>query len=254
MSDLKGKVAWVTGAGTGIGRAVAVALAKEGVRVALTGRREAPLRETAELIGRDDTILLPLDLTKADQVEKAAATLRDGAGGPDILVNNAGANIPRRYLHQLDSATIEMMVGTNLTAPFLTSVAVLPAMRARGGGLIIQIASMAGKHVSFLSGPAYTAAKTGYVALSATINAEQGIHNIRSTAICPGEVATPILDLRPVPPSAEERARMLQPEDLAEMVLFVARLPDRVCINELLATPTWNRGLAPQAQTVSQLP
>ncbi|WP_376098214.1 SDR family oxidoreductase [Roseomonas sp. CCTCC AB2023176] len=252
MTDLAGRTAWVTGAGTGIGRAVAIALAREGMRVALTGRREAPLRETADMLGRDDAIVLPGDLTRADDVTRMAASLGDQ--GPDILVNNAGVNLKRRYLHQLDPDAIRMMVDGNLTAPFLTTHAVLPAMRARGGGLIIQVASMAGKSVSFLSGPAYTAAKHGLVALSAAVNLENGIHGIRSTCICPGEVATPILDLRPVPPSAEERARMLQPEDLAAMVVFAAKMPPHVCISEILTSPTWNRNIAPQAQSVAAIP
>lgn len=249
--SLAGKTAWVTGAGTGIGRAVAIALAREGMRVALTGRREAPLRETTSMLGRDDAIVLPGDLTDADDVTRMAASLRDS--GPDILVNNAGVNLKRRYLHQLDAAAIRQIVDGNLTAPFLTTTAVLPAMRARGGGLIVQIASMAGKQVSFLSGPGYTAAKHGFVALSAAVNQEQGIHGIRSTCICPGEVATPILDQRPVPPSAEERARMLQPEDLAAMVVFVAKLPPHVCISEMLTSPTWNRNIVPQAQAVAAM-
>ena len=250
MSDLSGKLAWVTGAGSGIGRAVALALAAEGMRLALTGRREEPLRETAAMIPGDDTLIVPADLTDADAVARAVAAL---PGAPDILVNNAGTNLARRYLHQLDAAGVRAIVDGNLTAPFLTTVAVLPGMRARGGGLIVHVASMAGKVVSFLSGPGYTAAKHGLVALSASVNAEAGIHGVRSTCICPGEVATPILDRRPVPPTAEERGRMLQPEDLAAMVVFVARMPPHVCINEILATPTWNRGLVPGARTVAAL-
>ncbi|UFN48348.1 SDR family NAD(P)-dependent oxidoreductase [Roseomonas sp. OT10] len=252
MTELAGKTAWVTGAGTGIGRAVALALSGAGMRVALTGRREAPLRETAALLP-GESLVVPADLTDAAAVAAAADQVAGALGGPDLLVNNAGLNLPRRYLHQLDPAGIEAMIQANLTAPFLTTVAVLPAMRERGGGLIVQIASMAGKLISFLSGPGYTAAKTGLVAFSAQVNAEQGIHGIRSTCVCPGEVATPILDLRPVPPTAEERARMLQPEDLAEIVLFAARMPPRVCLNEILATPTWNRANIAQAQAIAQL-
>ncbi|MFC7551472.1 SDR family oxidoreductase [Pseudoroseomonas wenyumeiae] len=141
----------------------------------------------------------------------------------------------------------------NLAAPFLTSLAVLPGMRKRGGGLIVQIASVAGKGASAVSGPAYIAAKSGFVALSASLNAENGIHNIRSTCICPGEVATPILDLRPQPPSSEERARMLQPEDVAAAVLFAASMPEHVCLNEIIITPTFNRDLAAGAEAISRL-
>lgn len=247
------RTAWVTGAGSGIGRAVAIALGQAGYRLALTGRREAPLRETAGLAGQE-ALILPADLTDAAAVEAAARRVAEALGGPDLLVNNAGSNVPRRHWHQLGAADAALLVDVNLTAPFLTSLAVLPAMKARGGGLMVQIASMAGKGTSAVSGPGYIAAKTGFVALSASLNAENGIHNIRSTCICPGEVVTPILDKRPVPVSDEERARMLQPEDLAAAVLFVANLPERVCINEMLVTPTWNRFQAAEAQKVATMP
>lgn len=254
MSRLGGRTAWITGAGSGIGRAIALAFAEAGARVALTGRREAPLRETAAMIGTGDALIVPADLTDAAQVERAARTVAVSLGGPDILVNNAGTNLPRRYLHQLTPEAIRTLVDGNLTAPFLTSVAVLPGMKARGGGLLIQIASMAGKHVSFLSGPGYTAAKHGFVALSQAINQENGVHGIRSTCICPGEVATDILKNRPEPVPQEELDRLLQPEDLAAMALFVATLPAHVCITEILTQPTHMRLLAPQARRIAALP
>ena len=246
--------AWVTGAGSGIGRATAIQLAQAGWRLALTGRREAPLRETAELAGQPDALILPADLTNAEQVAGAAKAAAEGLGGIDLLVNNAGTNLPRRHWHQLSPADVDTLVHGNLTAPFLTSLAVLPGMKAQGGGLIVQIASVAGKGTSAVSGPGYIAAKSGFVALSASLNAENGIHNIRSTCICPGEVATPILDLRPVPVPREERDRMLQAEDVAAAVLFVANLPERVCINEIVVTPTHNRFGLPWAKQVAEIP
>ncbi len=251
---LAGKSAWVTGAGSGIGRAIAVLFAREGARVALTGRRVAPLEETARMIGGDAAIVVPADLTDSTAVSKATEMVAQKLGGPDILVNNAGVNTPRRYLHQLTPETIRTLVDGNLTAPFLTSVAVLPLMRARGGGQIIQIASMAGKNVSFLSGPGYIAAKHGFVALSQAINLENGIHNIRSCCICPGEVATDILKNRPEPVPPEDLARLLQPEDLAAMALFAATMPPHVNITEMLVTPTYMRLIAPQARKVAELP
>ncbi|MDB5369987.1 MAG: Oxidoreductase, short chain dehydrogenase/reductase family protein [Roseomonas sp.] len=245
-------LAWVTGAGSGIGRAVAVALAGAGWKLALTGRREEALRETAALLpAGSDALILPADLTDAAQVAAALARLPEA---PALLVNNAGANTPRRHWHQLSAEGVQGLLDANLTAPFLTSLAVLPGMKARGGGLIVQIASVAGKGASPVSGPGYIAAKTGFVALSTSLNAENGIHNIRSTCICPGEVATPILDLRPQPPSAEDRQRMLQPQDVAAAVLFAAGLPDHVCLNEIVITPTFNRDHAAGAQAVAGLP
>ena len=252
MARLAGKSAWVTGAGSGIGRAIAIAFAKEGAKVALTGRRTAPLEETAKMIG-DGAIIVPADLTDDKQVAAALAKVESTIGGPDILVNNAGVNLPKRYLHQLTPEAIHTLVDGNLTAPFLTSVAVLPGMRQRGGGMLIQIASMAGKGISFLSGPGYIAAKHGFVALSQAINQENGIHNIRSCCICPGEVATDILKNRPEPVPAEEIERLLQPEDLAAMAVFVATMPARVNITEMLVTPTYMRLIAPQAKKVAAM-
>jgi NADP-dependent 3-hydroxy acid dehydrogenase YdfG len=100
---------------------------------------------------------------------------------------------------------------------------------------------MAGRTVSPLSGPGYTAAKHGVVAMSHSINMEECVNGIRACAICPAEVATPILDRRPVPPSAEERAKMLQPADLGSTIRWVAEQPPHVCLNEIIISPTWNR-------------
>ncbi|PZW41019.1 NADP-dependent 3-hydroxy acid dehydrogenase YdfG [Humitalea rosea] len=248
--SLAGKRIWVTGAGSGIGRAVAQALAAEGARLILSGRREAPLRETAVLAGQSDAMILPIDLTDAAAVQAAA----DAVGEIDILVNNAGGNLLRRHWHQLTAEAAQGMINQNLVAPFLTSLAVLPGMRERGGGLLVQIASMAGKHTHPVSGPTYIAAKHGVVAFSASINAENGIFGIRSTAICPGEVNTPILDLRPQKIAADELARMLQPEDIAAAVLYVCQQPPRVCINEMLVTPTRNRANLALAESLAALP
>lgn len=252
MKRLEGKTAWVTGAGSGIGRAIAISFAAEGAKVALTGRRVGPLEETAKMIG-GGAVIVSADLTDEKQVAAALAKVEATIGGPDILVNNAGTNLPKRYLHQLTPEAIRALVDGNLTAPFFTSVAVLPGMRKRGVGHIIQIASMAGKNISFLSGPGYTAAKHGFVALSQSINQENGIHNIRSCCICPGEVATDILKNRPEPVPQEDIERLLQPEDLAAMALFVATMPERANITEMLVTPTYMRLLAPQAKKIAAM-
>lgn len=115
-------------------------------------------------------------------------------------------------------------------------------MRRQGGGLLIHIASWAGRYVSPLTGPAYAAAKHGMLAMSESLNQEECRNGIRSCCICPGEIATPILDKRPVPVSAQDKARMLQAQDLADTILYVARMPASVCVNEILISPTWNRG------------
>ena len=114
-------------------------------------------------------------------------------------------------------------------------------MRSRKDGLIINISSWAGRYASPLTGPAYNATKRAVIAVTESINIEECRNGIRATSILPGEVATPILEKRPVPPALQERARMAQPEDLGHAILFVAAMPARTCVSELIIAPTWNR-------------
>ena len=121
-----------------------------------------------------------------------------------------------------------------------------------GGGLIVNISSWAGRQGSIVTGPAYTAAKHARNAMNESLNMEAGLYGVRACAICPGEVATPILDNRPIPVSDEDRAQMVQSDDCGDVVAFIAQLPEHVCINELTISPTWNRGYVAQAQRMLQ--
>jgi NAD(P)-dependent dehydrogenase (short-subunit alcohol dehydrogenase family) len=241
--SIKGEVVWITGAGTGIGQAAAIALAAVGARVVLTGRRVEPLEDTAAKVRADggEALVAPADCTDPVAIEAVVKEMMDAYGGCDILVNNAGLNIVKRSWSDVTNEGFDQVISADLNGPFYTSRAVLPIMRAQGGGLIIQVSSWAGVYVPLLTGPAYTAAKHGLVAMSESINQAECVNGIRSCCICPGEVATPILDNRPVPVPDEEKARMLQPEDMAETILYVARMPASVCVNEILISPTWNR-------------
>jgi len=244
MAALTGKVAWVTGAGSGIGQAAAIALAQEGATVVLTGRRKEPLEETAAAIKKvgGNSVVKPGDLMKAASVTRIAKDIEKKYGRCDILVNNAGLNILERKWNQLTPAGAEMVIDGNLSSAFYCSSAVLPMMRKKKDGVLIHTSSMAGRNPSPLSGAAYSAAKHGVVAMSHTINMEECINGIRSCVVCPGEVATPILDKRPIPVSKDERARMAQSEDVGDLIRYVACLPPHVTINEVWITPTWNRG------------
>jgi len=244
LGKLEGRVAWVTGAGSGIGEAAALALAAEGARVVLTGRRKAPLEALAARIhsAKGEADVQPGDLMDSKSVERIGAAIGERFGRLDILVNNAGANILERDWKRLTPFGIDHVIGANLSAAFYCVTVALPFMRAQKDGVLIHTASFAGRFVHPLSGAAYSAAKHGVVAMSHSINMEECVNGIRSTAFCPGEVATPILDKRPVPVSAEDRARMLQPEDCGELIRTIACLPPHVCMNEVLLTPTWNRG------------
>jgi NADP-dependent 3-hydroxy acid dehydrogenase YdfG len=254
MGQLAGKIAWITGAGSGIGEAAAVALAREGATVVLTGRRREALEKVAAAIkaAGGTALVEPGDLALAETAPRIAASIAKHFGRLDILVNNAGLNVARRAWAELTAAGADEVMGANLHAAFYCVIAALPMMRAQKDGVLIHTASFAGRFVSPLSGPAYSAAKHAVVAMSHSLNMEECVNGIRSTVICPGEVATPILDRRPVPVSAEERARMLQAEDCADLIRYVATLPPHVCLNEVLITPTWNRGyVAARARAVS---
>ena len=240
MGSLDGQVALVTGAGTGIGRAVAEAFAREGARVALNGRRTEPLEETARLIAAAGgaSFVAAGDLTLEADVERVVQAVLEPFGFVDVLVNNAGLNVPRRALDELSAADGRAVIDADLTAPFLLTRAVLPGMRERRRGTVINVSSMAGVRASVLSGTAYSAAKAGLNSLTESINLAERVNGIRACTVCPGEVATPIMKLRPYPPSEEAMATMLQPEDVAEAVLLVAALPQRAAIDQILIRPT----------------
>ncbi|KMO33931.1 oxidoreductase [Methylobacterium tarhaniae] len=253
--DLAGKIAWVTGAGSGIGEAAALGLARAGARVVLTGRREEPLRALAERIAASggEAVVEPGDVTDAARIAAIVEGISARFGRLDVLVSNAGSNVRERRWDALSPEGAQSVIAANLSSAFYASLAVLPLMRAQGDGVLIHTASWAGRYVSPVSGPAYTAAKHAVVAMSHSINMEECVNGIRSTVLCPAEVATPILDKRPVPVSAEDRARMLQPDDMAALILFVATRPRHVCLNEVVISPTWNRGYVPDARLGSRL-
>ena len=248
MDGLRGKVAWITGAGSGIGESAALKLAEAGAVTVLTGRREAPLLDVAGRIraAGGTAHVRRADLTKAEEVRAAAGWIGSELGRIDILVNNAGGNITDRAWSRLSPAGIDELIAGNLSSAFYCAQAVLPTMRSQGGGLLIHTASMAGRNVGPLSGPGYVAAKHGVVAMSHSINVEECANGIRSCALLPGEVNTPILRKRPNPLSEEDLARMLQPEDVGDMIRHIAGLPPHVCVNEIWITPTWNRGYVAQ--------
>lgn len=238
--DLTGQLALVSGGGSGMGRAIAHAFANEGMRVAIIGRTEAKLHETVNSYPgtRGELAAKAVDVADRAQVERFAASLHARFGPVSILVNSAGINIPRRRVEVLDPADFERVVQVNLNGAFYLMHAVLPGMRANGGGLIINISSISGVRPLVLAGAAYAASKFALNALSSVVSQEEAQHNIRCTAICPGEVNTPILEMRPEPVSEERKALMLQPEDIAAAALMVAKLPPRAHVPEMIIKPT----------------
>jgi NADP-dependent 3-hydroxy acid dehydrogenase YdfG len=242
--QLKGKVAWVTGAGSGIGEAAAIALAGEGASIVLTGRTAGKLEAVAGRISAKggNAMVAPADVTSAADVTAVAGKIKASFGRLDILVNNAGLNIPDRGWDKMTAEGAVTVIDGNLKSAFLCVIAALPLMRAQKDGVLIHTSSWAGRFVGLMSGAAYLSAKHAVVAMSHSINMEECVNGIRSSVFCPAEVATPILDKRPRPPSREERAQMLQPEDCGDLIRYIACLPRHVCMNEVLLSPTHNRG------------
>ncbi len=234
------KTALVTGAGSGIGRSITATLAEMGLRVALLGRdREKLERSRAELAkGRDSAFVAACDISDRFAVEAVVNQILTAFEGIDVLVCNAGTNVKNRSLESLEPADWDRMIATNLTGSFNLVHAILPSMRQKKNGLVIQICSVSGLRASTLGGAGYSASKFGQSALGICLGREEGVRGIRSSVIYPGEVNTPILDARPVPVGPERRAAILQPEDVAAAVKFLVELHPRAHVPELVIKPT----------------
>jgi NADP-dependent 3-hydroxy acid dehydrogenase YdfG len=230
---LEGRVALVTGAGSGIGRATALALAAAGADIVLLGRRPELLEETAASIaglGRRAQAR-PVDVADAPAVE---ATVRDAAtslGPADIAVAAAGVNA-WADIDDLDPASLRGALATNVEGVANVVRAVLPAMRAAGRGKLVVIASDNGRRPE-AGGAGYVASKFGAVGLALSISQELYAAGIGVHVVEPGCVSTPWY------PASEDapRERMLHPDDVALAVLFLATLPDHIVLEELLLVP-----------------
>lgn len=236
---LSGKNALVTGGGSGIGEAIALALAGEGCRVAIAGRQIEKLQKVAARFqGKPPIESHEVDVANRDSVNDLFAWAAEKIGPVDILVNAAGVNIKNRSMASMSPEQWDQVMAINATGVYNCMYAALPQMRDRRDGLIINISSTAGKRAWKLGGMAYCASKFAVGALSTAAANEEAANGIRVTTICPGEVDTPILEHRPTPVTAEHRARILQPEDVAAAALMVALLPTRAHVAELVIKPT----------------
>jgi NADP-dependent 3-hydroxy acid dehydrogenase YdfG len=252
--NLQNKTVLVTGGGSGIGQGIALALAREGCRTAICGRNPDKLLNVAAQFEGHPGIALhgvanPAILTKACDVADRASVheliawfVRE-VGPPDIVVHAAGINVVRRKMAELDPADFDHVLAVNTTGLYNLLYAVLPEMRTRRQGIIFNISSVAGKRALPVAGPAYAASKFAATALGTLIGLEERANGIRITNIYPGEVDTPLLDLRPVAVPAEKKAVMVQPEDIAACVIAIASLPPHVVVPELVITPTYQEYL-----------
>jgi NADP-dependent 3-hydroxy acid dehydrogenase YdfG len=233
------KTAVVTGAGSGVGQAVAWQLARAGWRVAIVGRRAETLQQTLKGAGEGAGKLaaFPCDIGDPKAVAELGTAVLAEFGTVEVLVNAAGTNAPRRALEVLSLADYHRMIDTNLNGAYYVTQAFLPAMRAARSGTIVQVVSEAGKLASPKAGPAYVMSKFGQAGLTQAINAEERGNGVRACAVFPGDIDTPLLEKRPSPPPAEARARMLRPDDVAACVLFAIQLPPHALLEELTIRP-----------------
>ncbi len=229
----------ITGGGSGIGRAIATKLSRHRWQVALVGRNTTTLAETASLMDYDKfkPMVLPCDITDPDAVKLMAAAVQSEFGEVAALINAAGTNTSERRFCDLSVANFQGTIATNLFGAYHCVHAFLPAMVEAGEGTIVNICSEAGKQATVKAGAAYVASKFGMAGLTQSINAEERNSGIRACCMFLGDVATSFLDRRPNPPLEIDRARMLQPEDVAECVYLALSLPSRALMEEIVLRP-----------------
>lgn len=237
MTSLNAKIAWVTGGGSGIGRGAALALAAEGMTVVLSGRRREALEETADMIS-GETLVLPLDVMERDAVYAAGQQIVEKYGKIDLLFNNHGTNVTDRNWAGANLDGWDTVIDVNIKGVYNCIAAVLPTMRVQKDGVIVNTSSWAGRFYSNVAGVAYGASKHAVMSMNSMVNREEGKNGIRACAICPAEVATPILERRPVPIPEETMRQYMQPEDMGELVVSVAKMNPRATVNEILVSPT----------------
>ncbi|KLU06374.1 3-oxoacyl-[acyl-carrier protein] reductase [Rhodopirellula islandica] len=237
--NLKDKVVAITGGGTGIGAGIARELAMAGAKVTVGGRREAPLKELASSIDSPNPVRThTIDVADNDSIEAFFQDIRASDGDVDILVNSAGINIAKRTMADMDPDEWDRVLRINATGAYRCIHQVIGAMRDRHDGLIINISSVAGKRAITLGGVVYCASKFAMTAMGTAVANEVRHEGVRITNVYPGEVNTPILDNRPVPVSDEHKESILQPEDIASVVLSICQLPPRACVPEIVIKPT----------------
>lgn len=228
MESLKGKKALITGAGKGIGKAIAIAFAKEGIHVALLSRTAKDLEEVAKEVRayHVETIVVPADVSSIDSVNKAAEDVFESFGEIDILINNAGIGKFGNFM-DMEPHAWEQIININLMGVYYVTRAFLPGMIERKYGDIINVSSTAGLNGNALTS-AYSASKFGVLGLTDSLMREVRKHNIRVSAFIPSTVATDMaLDLNLTDGNPE---KVMQPEDIAEILISQLKLNRRVMV------------------------
>lgn len=239
MSQLAGKIVAITGGGTGIGAGIAKGLAEAGCHVTIGGRRLEPLETVASHVQSPHPIRCQtVDVACAESITNFFQLIREEVGEVDILVNSAGINIQNRTMSEMAPEDWERVLSINATGAYRCMNEVLPAMRSRKDGLVVNISSVAGKRAITLGGVVYCASKFAMTALGTAVSNEVRNEGVRITNVYPGEVNTPILDNRPTPVSQEHKEAILQPEDIASVIVSICGLPPRANVPEIVIKPT----------------
>lgn len=237
--NLMGKSVLVTGGGSGIGAAIALAFARDGAQVIISGRHSDKLEAVAKQLNEGRIQVQVCDVSDRKAANELVEFAQRQFGQIDILVNAAGINVPNRLMENLDPADWDRMMAINATGTFNVIQAALPKMRQRNDGLIININSVSGLRPGMLGGVGYNASKFAVSALTHSVAQEVKNDGIRVTNLCPGEVDTPILEQRPQAVTEEHRARILRPQDIAQVALSLAYLPPHVHVPEIIVKPTF---------------
>jgi serine 3-dehydrogenase len=237
--SISDQVVVIVGGSSGIGRAAAEFFAREGARVVVAARREDRLHALREELSNKN---LNIDVQcpnacRAAQMEQLAHSTLERFGKIDILLYATGTNTPARAMERLEPGVWNSMIETNLNGAFYITHAVLPSMRAARCGHLIYLSSIAAIAPD-LSGAAYQAAKRGIFGLSHAIRLEEQQNGIRSSVICPCLVNTELVEQRPVKLDPQVLAKALRPEDVAEMIVFLAKMPPRMVVPEIHLLPS----------------
>ncbi|MXZ03111.1 MAG: SDR family oxidoreductase [Chloroflexi bacterium] len=243
MGVMDGKVSIITGAGTGIGKVAAVMFAEAGSDLVLSGRRQAPLDEVAELAREHgvEVEVRPTDLENGDAAADLGKWSLERFGKVDILVNNAGHSSRVRSLRYVGPEEWDSVFKVNVEGVYRLTQSVLANMIDRGTGTVITVSSMAALNPGLLGGAPYSAAKAASLNMIRGMNTELAKFGVRACAIMPGEVDTPILENRPRPPDADDRSTMMQAEDIAQAIFLCAAMPQRTIVEQVVMMPTLRR-------------
>jgi NADP-dependent 3-hydroxy acid dehydrogenase YdfG len=236
---LSGKNVLLTGGGSGMGKATALALAKNGANVAIAGRNKENLTSTVSLAQPTEKISAKeADVTDRNSINDLFQWFDTEFGTLDYLVHAAGINVAMRSMEELSPEDWDRLIQINLTGSYNVLRLALKRMRPQKKGLIVLINSVAGKRSVPLAGIGYNASKFGMSGLGIGVAEEERNNGIRISNLYPGEVNTPILENRKEPPGEEHRQSILQAEDVASVILHLCQLPERVHIPELVIKPT----------------